>query len=597
MTFRYVPAPATLFREIRKLPAGHFVLYHDGHLDDHVYWELPWESDPGTYRDEEEAANELISLLSDTVERHLQSEMPVGVFLSGGVDSSAILALASGAQERLASQSPFAEPGENLGLDSLSPQIAGQILAAHASRSHTSLESFTLGFAHGGVPQTGFWELDQARVTARRFGTHHHQRIVEAEVVPYDLPRILWQLEEPLGDPGVIPMFYISQMAAQAGVPVVLSGEGADELFAGYDVYLASRIVKAFRRVPSGLREHLLRPLAALIPSHMHGHNLAHRLLDPVDQWYRGVGATFTEEEKQAIYSPRMRHIASQIDMQSVVSPFFPRMNALSDNRGKCLGNDTLAAMLYFDVRSSLADDTLLKADRLTMAYSVELRVPFLDHLMVEFAATLPPEFKLAGHTLKYILKKALGNVLPAEILYRKKLGFTAPVTAWMSRDLHAYAETLLTSSRFRDRGYFDDRSIRHLLEPARCMSDVGSRQVFTLLVLELWHRLFVDGDRDLLAAPAFEEQTDNAPSALTGDLADCTQQPQERQRRWQPRLTRLHPELPSTPSPRPSPFPPTPCPWTVEPECRIMAATGGSRCKMSSTSQGYQGCRRAGLR
>lgn len=488
LTFRYVPAPATLFRGIYKLQPGHFALYQHGRWEDHVYWQLPWPPEPAAPGrgggQEQEAADELISILDDAVRLHLQSEVPVGILLSGGVDSNAIMALAAGASSDF---SAIPESGAAPGITP-DPPLPPR-----------PLRTFSLGFAHAGVPQAGFYELDLARAAARRFGAVHHEAVVGPDQVPASLAAILWHLEEPLGDPSIIPLYFISHTVAQAGVPVILSGEGADELFAGYEVYYASRAVRQFQRLPAPLRERVVRPLAGLVSARMPGHNLLQRLLDPVPSWYRGVGYTFPDVLKEALYSDTTRNALAGWDLQEWTRAAFPP-DSPEPPRGQ---GDPLDQMLYFDICSWLPDDTLLKADKLTMAYSLELRVPFLDHRVVEFAATLPAGLKVSGNTLKYVLKKALANVLPPEVLQRKKVGFTAPMRAWLSEELYAYAASVLRSRRFRERGYFRDSAVRQLLQSAGPMSSLRSRQILTLVVLEVWHRLFVDGDRDLLGAAA----------------------------------------------------------------------------------------------
>ncbi len=449
LTFRFVPAPLTLFQGIVKLQPGHYLIYSQGKVRVKRYWDLPLPA-TSTWNEDASAAY-LLALLQETVRSHLQAETPVGLFLSGGLDSSILLALAAG-------------------------------------EAPVRLQTFSLGFTRGDRPHHGFWELAEARRMARYYATQHH----EIEVSPHDIPGVLadiiWQLEEPLGDPTIIPLYFISREAA-SDVKVVLSGEGADEIFAGYEVYLQPWQRTLFRLLPLPLKKNLLASLAVRWPADLPGKNFLRRATLPVEAWYRGVGLTFNESERANLYGPGLQQALRRLDTEGAARAYFPSGDYLSP----------LEKMLYFDIKYWLADDTLLKADKLTMTWSLELRVPFLDHRMVEYAAVLPPDFKIRGKVLKYILKKAVTGILPAEVTRRQKLGFTAPITSWVNNELHAFAAAVLQSQQFRGRDYFRSEIVEELLKDTRPHPTRG-RQIFTLLVLELWHRLFIDGERHLSA-------------------------------------------------------------------------------------------------
>ncbi|MGI9861260.1 asparagine synthase (glutamine-hydrolyzing) [Moorella naiadis] len=447
LTLRFVPAPLTFFREIYKLRPGHYLTYHQGRVKDEGYWDLPA---PGSFTGTaDEAAATLLALLQETVGSHLQSEAPVGLFLSGGLDSSTILALAA---------------REGVG----------------------RLQTFSLGFTRANQPHQGFWELAAARGLARYYATDHHEIEVAPGEVPEALARMVWQLEEPLGDPTMIPLYFISREAS-GRVKVVLSGEGADEIFAGYEVYLEPWQRTLLHRLPLPMKQRLLASLAACWPAGWPGKNFLRRAALPVEAWYRGVGFTFSEEEKAGLYGPALGREVQGSFFENQLANYF-------QGQGE---TETLAKMLYFDIKYWLADDTLIKSDKLTMARSLELRVPFLDHRVVEFAAALPAYFKVRGNSLKYILRKATAALLPAAILQRQKLGFTAPITVWVNGELHSFAVNLLTSPQFRERHYFRQEDIDRLLQDTRPHPARG-RQIFALMVLELWHRLFIDGEKEL---------------------------------------------------------------------------------------------------
>lgn len=449
LTFRYVPAPATLFKGIKKVRPAHYLIYCAGRLTERSYWDLPIPEE-SSYS-EEEYTEKLLDLLRETVKLHLQSEVPLGIFLGGGIDSSTILAMA-------------------------------------ANGLSNRLNTFSLGFVQDGAPHVGFWELDATRRVARDLSSYHREIEVSPQEIPQTLATMVWYLEEPLGDPSIIPLYFICQ-AASREVTVVLSGEGADELFGGYEIYFAPRAIERFQSLPGFIRNRLIMPLARQLPPGFPGRNFVQRACAPVEGWYRGVGFTFSDEEKETLYTAKMRHATADIDLRDITSQYFPRPEGLHP----------LERMLYFDTKLWLADDTLLKADKLSMAHSLELRVPFLDHKVVEFAASLQANLKVKDKTLKYILKKAADKILPREVIQRRKLGFTAPITSWITSELRPYAETLLASPRFLDRGYFRAESVKRLLTHGRRISCVHSRQIYTLMILELWHRLFIDGEQEIL--------------------------------------------------------------------------------------------------
>lgn len=456
LTFRFVPAPLTLFKGIVKLQPGHYLTYCRGKVRVKRYWDLPL---PATStRNEDASAAYLLALLQETVRSHLQAETPVGLFLSGGLDSSVLLALAAG-------------------------------------ESSARLQTFSLGFTRGDRPHQGFWELAEARRLARYYATEHHEIEVSPGDVPCALADIIWQLEEPLGDPTIIPLYFISREAALR-VKVVLSGEGADEIFAGYEVYLQPWQRTLLHLLPLPLKKNLLASLATRWPAGLPGKNFLRRATLPVEAWYRGVGLTFNEGEKANLYGPGLKQVITGLEPEAGARAYFPSGDYLSP----------LEKMLYFDTKYWLADDTLLKADKLTMACSLELRVPFLDHQVVEYAAVLPPGFKIRGKVLKYILKKAVADILPPGVIRRQKLGFTAPITSWINNELHAFAAAVLQSQQFRRREYFRPEVVEGLLKDTRPHPARG-RQIFALLVLELWHRLFIDGERQLAAPPVDTEQ------------------------------------------------------------------------------------------
>ncbi|MDI3317537.1 MAG: asparagine synthase (glutamine-hydrolyzing), partial [Bacillota bacterium] len=459
LAYRFVPGSATFFEGIRLLEPGHFLLVRRGRAREGAYWAWPGPAgedrsgaDPGEPLAERRYASELGAALREAVELHLQSDVPVGLLLSGGLDSAALLALA-------------------------------------APRSPRPLLTYSLGFTRRGEPLPGFWELDQARELARRYGTRHHEVVVEAATLADRLTAVVDALEEPLGDPTVFPLERISQEVQRQG-RVLLSGEGADELFGGYTVYRAPAALPPLGGLPLGLRRRLAAWVDRL-PFPLPGRNWVRRALLPVDDWYRCVGGLFDPAARARLYAPDLR--------SGPVSGSLPSR----EEAGRAAPVDPVARMLELDVTCMLPNDTLLKADKLTMAHSVELRVPFLDDRVVELAARIPSRLKVRRRSLKYILRRAMAGQLPADLLQRRKLGFTAPVERLLREELRPLVEDVLLSRRFVERGLFDarevDRLVRRATRPAAPgaaasrADSLAARQVFALLMLELWYRRFVD--------------------------------------------------------------------------------------------------------
>ncbi|MCL6521440.1 MAG: asparagine synthase (glutamine-hydrolyzing) [Firmicutes bacterium] len=464
LAYRFVPGAATFFRGIRRLEPGHYLVVRRGRARGGRYWSWPGGAGAGEEaaavagaapasgpEGEAEAARLLEATLAEAVELHLQADVPVGLLLSGGLDSAALLALA-------------------------------------ASRASRPLDTFSLGFARRGEPLPGFWELDEARATARRYGTRHHEVVVETAELPDRLEAVVDALEEPLGDPTVFPLERISQEVHRHG-RVLLSGEGADELFGGYAVYRAAAAGRLLAGLPPGLRARLAG-WAERWPAPLPGRNWLRRALLPVDAWYLCVGGLFDEAARERLLEPGLR-AGPELGRE-------PRPPAAGGAAA-----DPLARMLEMDVTCMLPGDTLLKADKLTMAHSVELRVPFLDDRVVELAARIPARLKVRGRSFKYILRRALADRLPPGPAERRKLGFTAPVARLLREELRPLAEELLLSRRLAERGLFRRQEVERLLRraaggpgaaPAASRADgLAARQLFALLMLELWFRRWID--------------------------------------------------------------------------------------------------------
>jgi asparagine synthase (glutamine-hydrolysing) len=444
LSFYYMPGEETLFRDILKLPPGSYAVVKDARVSISQYWDLSFREDH-PHRTLKDAEQELLSLLDATVSQHMISDVPVGFLLSGGVDSTAMLSLASRQGDRLFS-------------------------------------SYTIGFSGTHVPD----ERPYARLAAGRYGTSHHELTVSPQQFVDFLPGYVWHMEEPVCEPPAVALFYVSQLARK-DVKVLVSGEGGDEAFAGYSNYRNTLWLERLKRA--------LGPTRSAATQSLTGLNRVLRsriiakyapLLDvPFRSYYYGRTSSpfhFFNAHAHDLYAD---DFSLAVNKRHSLSP----IHRLLDNTADL---HHLEAMLYVDSKSWLPDDLLTKADKMTMANSIELRVPFLDHKVLEFAASLPPAFKVHGFTTKYIAKRALSSLVPREILTRKKAGFPVPYETWMQTDLKPWLHDLLLDRRTLNRGYFKSATIMHLLQ-AHSRSGQYSKELFSLAVLELWHRVFLD--------------------------------------------------------------------------------------------------------
>jgi asparagine synthase (glutamine-hydrolysing) len=441
LTFGYVPGEETLLRGIYKLPPGSFMVVKNGKTEIKQYWDLHFSSSPVTLKD---ATEQLLDILEESVRLHMISDVPVGFLLSGGVDSTAMLSLASRMTDR-------------------------------------PISSYTVGFANSGVAD----ERPFARLAAEKYGSEHHEISISSKEFADFLPQYVWHMEEPVCEPPAVALYYVSKLARNY-VKVLISGEGGDEAFAGYQNYRAMLWIERIKRVAgplTGTLSKILSRLNQVIPWERLGKYLP--LLDvPFESYYYSRTSSpfyFFNAHYKDIYANDFCH---QIDKQCSLLPV---THLLSKNGSE----DLVSRMLYVDTKTWLPDDLLIKADRMTMANSLELRVPLLDHKLLEFAATLPSNFKVHGFTTKYIAKRALSKQIPSEIIERKKAGFPVPYENWLRTDLRDSIHDVLLDRETLGRGYFKKSAIEKLLHD-NLESDAHAKDIFSLLVLELWHRQFL---------------------------------------------------------------------------------------------------------
>jgi len=456
LTYGYIPGPQTAFRQIHKLPPASTLLWENGRISIERYWTLRYT--PKLEIGEEEATEQLLALLRDATRMRLMSEVPLGAFLSGGVDSSAIVALMAEAMD---------EP----------------------------VKTFSIGFDD----QT-FNELHYARQVAQRYATDHHEFIVTPDALAI-LPELVWAYGEPYADSSALPTYYVARETRRY-VTVALNGDGGDEAFAGYERYLAARLAARYERAPRWLREGIVAPLARRLPE-------STRRKDPVRQLKRFVMAMETSPERR--YA-RWIILLDNLEKERLCTPEFRARMAgidslvlLEQAYAAADSPDFVERTQFVDVHTYLPDDLLVKVDVATMIHSLEGRSPFLDHEVAEFAARLPPEYKLRGRTSKYILKRAMRNHLPDSILHRDKQGFAMPVGRWFRHELRPVAYDVLLDPRTLQRGILEGSAVHALLDEHVSGQVNHGYRIWELVFLELWFRTYVDRPRAMLSGPAEE--------------------------------------------------------------------------------------------
>jgi asparagine synthase (glutamine-hydrolysing) len=440
LSYLYTPRDASIFQGICKLPPGHMARWQDGTLHVRRYWQLP--ADERVPRSEGEAVEGLRAVLRDAVRSHLMSEVPLGAFLSGGVDSSLVVGLMAEASAR-------------------------------------PVRTFSIGFDD---PQ--YDELDHARVVARHFGTDHHEFVVKPDALSI-IDNLIAHFDEPFGDSSAIPTWYVSELARRH-VTVVLSGDGGDELFGGYDHYFPHRYIATFDRwAPRGARA-VASFVWPRLPHGVTGKNFLRRVArDERGRYLDDIGY-FQRDEKEALLSGDVRARLGASDAEAKLGSHFARFRALPWQ----------GQMMHFDFETYLPEDILTKVDRMSMAHSIESRVPLLDNEVVEFAARLPAGLKIQNGRRKHVLKEAGRGLLPASILERRKQGFAVPVGGWFRSDLREFFSDVLLSSRARQRGYFEAPFIERLLREHVTGRRDHTLRLWALVVFELWHRLYLDSPR-----------------------------------------------------------------------------------------------------
>ncbi|HEX9960774.1 MAG TPA: asparagine synthase (glutamine-hydrolyzing) [Pyrinomonadaceae bacterium] len=444
LTFSCVPAPLTAFRQIRKLEPGHWLRWKNGEIKTQRYWTPDFSNKIKIT--EEEAVEETLRILREATKMRLISEVPLGAFLSGGVDSSTVVALMAEASEK-------------------------------------PVKTFSIGFE-----EQDFSELKYARRVAEHIGAEHHEFIVKPDAIEV-LPTLVEHYGEPFADSSAIPTFYVSK-ETRKHVTVALNGDGGDETFAGYERYFAIQLAEKYKKIPAILRKSVIEPAAAFLPTSMGQHSrvksaknfLAVSSMPKANLYLRWMSA-INEDLKTELYTENFKQKTSADSTASVLQNWFSKAN----------GAGAIDAMLLTDTMTYLPNDLLVKVDIASMANSLEARSPFLDHKVIEFAASLPEKIKVRGTETKYLLKKAASRVVPREVLYRRKMGFGIPVGYWLRNEMKDFMfETLLSEKSFK-RGLFKPETVQRLVAEHVAEKQNHTYPLWTLLMLELWFRQMID--------------------------------------------------------------------------------------------------------
>ncbi|HLR62710.1 MAG TPA: asparagine synthase (glutamine-hydrolyzing) [Lentibacillus sp.] len=430
LSFQYVPEPLTMTEGIKKAEAGHYFVKKPAQpISFHRYWHATFTP---VLMEKQNWINRIQDVMYDSVKVHMRSDVPVGSFLSGGIDSTLIVAM--------------------------------------AKEFNPNIKTFSVGFE-----REGYSEVDVAKETADKLEVENISYIISPQEFVEKLPKIMWHMDDPLADPACIPLYFVSR-EARKHVTVTLSGEGSDELFGGYNIYREPESLKMFQSIP-GPAKNLLARVAETIPEGVRGKSFLERGTTPLRERYIGNAKIFEEQEKEGL----LKGWKQELGYQQITAGLF---DYVSDY-------PLVGQMQYVDIHTWLRGDILLKADRMTMANSLELRVPFLDKEVFRVASGIPVDMKIANGTTKSILREASRGIIPDHVLDRKKLGFPVPIRHWLKSELHDWAKKLIHESETDHLLY--KSYVLDLLE-AHCQGKGDySRKLWTVLMFMLWHQIFVE--------------------------------------------------------------------------------------------------------
>ncbi|MGP4072961.1 asparagine synthase (glutamine-hydrolyzing) [Piscibacillus sp. B03] len=445
LSYQFVPEPYTLTENIKKVEPGHY--FHMKPGEDPTFEKYYQVEFKPKHIEKNQLISNIQDVLIDSVKVHMRSDVPVGSFLSGGIDSTIMVAL--------------------------------------AKEINPNLKTFSVGFE-----QEGYSEVDVAKESAEALGVENISYTITPEEFVSRLPKIIWHADDPLADPACVPLYFVSREASKH-VTVVLSGEGADELFGGYNIYREPQSLEVFNSIPKPAK-HLLGRVAMVLPEGVKGKSFLIRGTTPLQERYIGNAKMFEEAEKAYL----LQNYNESLPYQTITNPLYQQVK----------NEHPVTQMQYIDMHTWMRGDILLKADRMTMAHSLELRVPFLDHEVMRVASQIPVEYKIANGTTKSILREAVQGIVPDHVLNRKKLGFPVPIRHWLKDELYDWARNLILESQTDH--LINKLYVLNLLEK-HCKGKLDySRKIWTVLMFMLWHQIFVEGvykQEDLIHDQSFE--------------------------------------------------------------------------------------------
>lgn len=463
LSYEYVPCPRTIFQGINKVPPGHILIYKNRQTKLTKYWELRFHQNLiSKQKKTEEYQEQFIYLFKDSVKRRLMSDVPLGVFLSGGIDSSSLAAMM-------------------------------------CQLDMGNIKSFSIGFH-----DRSFDESYYAKAVSQFLGIEHYQKVLDTNGISKLLPRIAEFLDEPLSDPSIIPTYLLSEFTREY-VTVTLSGEGGDELFCGYPTYQAHRLASFYEKFPRALRNFVIDKIVEKLPASLDNFSLdfkAKRFISGID-----YDIAMRHCIWMGSFTPKEVDLLATADFKSILKNC-PIYEELDNYLVGCDDYDLMEKIQLLDIKLYLQNDLLVKIDRASTACSLEARVPFLDHILVEFVLSLPSDMKLRGLTTKYILKKSMRKYLPSFIIDRPKKGLGIPVGKWLKSDLKTLVLDIFSKERVKREGFFEYSHIKRLLDEHFSGRRDNRKSIWTLLIFELWYENFMKGFNNEVEATRFIEMS-----------------------------------------------------------------------------------------
>ncbi|WP_078379313.1 asparagine synthase (glutamine-hydrolyzing) [Sutcliffiella halmapala] len=431
LSFQYVPEPQTICSSVKKLPPGYYFYKQLGEkMKVKEYWHPTFFP---IFQSEKGLKGLVQSTLRKSVEQQMRSDVPVGCFLSGGIDST--------------------------------------IIATLAKEQHSKIRTFSVGF-----DVNGYSEIEIAEKTAEKLKLENDSYIITAEEFSKELPKIIWHLDDPVADPAAVPLYFLAR-EARKHVKVALSGEGADELFGGYNIYREPRSLRAFSLIPPFIQD-VIRAIGKELPEGMKGRGFLLRGCTPIEERFIGNAKIFSEEEKSLFYKKYQKELST--------------IQITGKMYQEAAEYDEIAKMQYVDMLTWLRGDILVKADRMSMAHSLEVRVPFLSKEVFDIASSLGPHLKISSTSTKYLLRKSVEDLIPAHVVNRKKLGFPVPIRVWLKNELYEWAYMIFKNSTTATE-YFHVSYLLKLLEDHRIGKRDNSRKLWTVIVFLVWHNMYVE--------------------------------------------------------------------------------------------------------